>query len=58
MASRVRKPPVTINGMVAAGAMAPELLGSLNVRPAALLASGYTFLDPDLESLLETALSE
>ena len=43
---------------VAAGAMAPELLGSLNVRPAALLASGYTFLDADVEALLETALSD
>lgn len=43
---------------VAAGEMASELLGSLNVRPAALLASGYTFLDPDVESLLRTALSE
>lgn len=42
---------------VAAGKMAPELLGSLNVRPAALLASGYTFLDEDLDSMLTTALS-
>ncbi len=40
----------------AAGKMAPELLGSLNVRPAALLEAGYTFLDPDLDSLLTTAL--
>lgn len=41
---------------VAAGDMAPELLGSLNVRPAALEASGYTFLDADVEALLATAL--
>lgn len=42
---------------VAAGRMAPELLGSLNVRPAALQESGYTFLDPDVEAMLRTALS-
>ncbi|CAN5307204.1 TIGR01777 family oxidoreductase [soil metagenome] len=42
---------------VAAGDMASELLGSLNVRPAALLDSGYVFLDPDLEALLATGLS-
>lgn len=41
---------------VAAGDMAPELLGSLDVRPAALEASGYTFADPDLDALLATAL--
>jgi uncharacterized protein (TIGR01777 family) len=43
---------------VAAGKMAPELLGSVNVRPAALLASGYTFLDADVEAMLRTALSD
>lgn len=42
---------------VAAGDMASELLGSLNVRPAALQASGYTFLDADVTALLETALN-
>ena len=41
---------------VAAGEMASELLGSLNVRPAALEASGYTFLDPDVEAMLVTGL--
>ena len=40
-----------------AGTMAPELLGSLDVRPAALEASGYRFLDPDVGSVLRTALS-
>ncbi|MBS41564.1 MAG: TIGR01777 family protein [Nocardioides sp.] len=40
----------------AAGDLAPELLGSVNVRPAALEASGYTFLDPDVGSLLDTGL--
>lgn len=42
---------------VGAGKMASELLGSLNVRPAALLASGYVFQDPDLDSMLTTALA-
>ncbi len=43
---------------VAAGEMGPELLGSLNVRPAALLDVGYTFLDADLETMLRTALQD
>ena len=42
---------------LAGGEMAPELLGSLNVRPAALLASGYVFADPDLDALLTTGLA-
>ena len=42
---------------LAAGAMGPELLGSLNVRPAALLASGFTFSDPDVDAVLTTALA-
>lgn len=41
----------------AAGEMGPELLGSLNVRPAALEDSGYTFLDDDVEDLVVTALN-
>lgn len=40
----------------AGGAMAPELLGSLNVVPAALTASGYTVQDPDVTAVLRTAL--
>ncbi len=39
-----------------AGEMAPELLGSVNARPAALLDRGYVFADPDVRSLLATAL--
>src|SRR4051794_7197231 len=35
-----------------AGRMAPELLGSLNVVPAALEASGYVFRDPDVVSVV------
>ncbi|MDP2775342.1 MAG: TIGR01777 family oxidoreductase [Nocardioides sp.] len=42
---------------VGAGAMAPELLGSLNVRPAALEASGYAILDRDVHDVLRTALA-
>ena len=41
---------------VAAGQMAPELLGSLNVRPAALENAGYMFHDPDVHSVLQVGL--
>lgn len=41
---------------VAAGQMAPELLGSVNARPAALLERGFTFADPDVRSVLAAAL--
>jgi uncharacterized protein (TIGR01777 family) len=61
LAAAVRRPavvPVPSAAIkVAGGRMAPELLGSLNVRPAALLTSGYRFADPDLESMLTTALA-
>ncbi|WP_028651847.1 TIGR01777 family oxidoreductase [Nocardioides halotolerans] len=40
-----------------AGQMAPELLGSLNVVPAALLASGYEFHDPDVDAVLRAGLA-
>ena len=43
---------------VGAGRMAPELLGSLNVVPAALVASGYEFRDPDVDAVLKTGLSQ
>jgi uncharacterized protein (TIGR01777 family) len=39
-----------------AGKAAPDLLGSLNVRPAALEAAGYRFRDPDVRSVLRTGL--
>jgi NAD dependent epimerase/dehydratase family enzyme len=42
---------------VGAGRMAPELLGSLNVRPAALLDSGYEFLDHDVTEVLAAGLA-
>ena len=41
---------------LAGGAAAPELLRSLDLRPAALLALGYGFEDPDVTAVLATAL--
>ena len=41
----------------AAGKMAPELLGSLNVVPAALEAAGYAFHDRDVAAVLRTGLT-
>ena len=40
-----------------AGPMAPELLGSLNLRPVALEAAGYVFRDRDVTAVLETGLA-
>ena len=40
-----------------AGQMAPELLGSLNARPAALEKAGYTFRDRDVTAVLAAALA-
>jgi uncharacterized protein (TIGR01777 family) len=61
LASAVRRPafvPVPAPVIrIAGGKMAPELLGSLNVRPTALLASGFVFEDPDVESTIRTALA-
>ncbi|MEI2810885.1 MAG: TIGR01777 family oxidoreductase [Nocardioides sp.] len=42
----------------AAGKMAPELLGSLNVRPQVLLDAGYRFSDPTVAEVLATALGD
>ncbi|GAA1931755.1 TIGR01777 family oxidoreductase [Nocardioides hwasunensis] len=41
---------------VAAGDMAPELLGSVNARPAALERAGYDFEDEDVREVLAAAL--
>lgn len=41
----------------AAGAMANELLGSVNCVPAALLKSGFVFRDPDVSAVLREGLS-
>lgn len=40
----------------AAGAMAPEVLRSMNTEPAALVASGYVFRDEDVHEVLASAL--
>lgn len=42
---------------IAAGRMAPEVLGSLNVRPAALERAGYDFEDVDVREVLSAALA-
>lgn len=41
----------------AAGAMAPELLGSVNGVPQALLDSGFAFADPDVAAVVSEGLS-
>lgn len=43
---------------VGAGRMAPEVLGSLNVVPAALQAAGYEFRDRDVRAVLRAGLAE
>jgi len=42
---------------VAAGPMAPEVLASMNLRPAALLREGFEFRDHDVTQVLATALT-
>jgi uncharacterized protein (TIGR01777 family) len=41
----------------AAGRVSPELLGSLNTRPQALLDLGYEFADPDVTAVVASGLS-
>ncbi len=41
---------------VATGDLGPELLGSLNVSPKALLDAGYVFQDPGVREVLSTGL--
>jgi uncharacterized protein len=43
---------------IAAGPMAPEVLNSINLRPAALVRAGYVFRDSDVRQVLDTMLSE
>ncbi|NPD06512.1 TIGR01777 family protein [Nocardioides sp. zg-1308] len=55
-----RKAFLAVPGSVlkaAAGDMAPELLGSVNARPAALERAGYDFEDEDVREVLAAALS-
>jgi uncharacterized protein (TIGR01777 family) len=42
---------------VAGGRMAPEVLGSVNARPAALERAGYDFQDEDVTAVLAAALA-
>jgi uncharacterized protein (TIGR01777 family) len=42
---------------VAAGRMAPEILGSVNARPAALERAGYDFEDEDVTAVLAAGLA-
>lgn len=61
LARAVRRPavlPVPSPALrVAAGPMAPELLGSLNARPAALERAGYELEDRDVTAVLGSALA-
>jgi uncharacterized protein len=41
----------------AAGALAPELLGSINAQPEVLLKAGFEFADRDVRDVLAAALS-
>jgi uncharacterized protein len=42
---------------LAAGPLAPELLGSVNVVPRALLDTGYEFSDPDVTAVVAAGLA-
>ena len=41
---------------VGAGPLAPEALGSINLRPTVLEASGYSFLDREVHAVLTSGL--
>lgn len=41
----------------AAGRLAPELLGSVNARPQALLDAGFGFRDPDVAAVIAAGMS-
>jgi len=41
----------------ALGGIADDLIGSLRVSPAALVDAGFTFADPDLRAVLDSALA-
>lgn len=61
LAQRVHRPavlPVPAAVLrLTAGPMAPELLNSVRVVPQVLLDAGFTFADPDVAAILDTALS-
>lgn len=43
---------------LAAGRVAPDVLGSMRVRPAALLGWGYEFADPTVDDVVAAGLAE
>lgn len=61
LARAVRRPAVLpVPGpavRLAAGAFAPEVLGSVNARPQALLRDGYAFRDRDVRDVVAAALA-
>jgi hypothetical protein len=61
LAKRLNRPALAIAPSpaikIGAGRLAPELLGSMNVRPQALLDLGYEFSDPDVDAVLASGLS-
>ena len=61
LADALRRPAVALVPgpvvKVAAGRVSPELLGSLNTRPQALLDLGYEFADPDVTAVLASGLA-
>ena len=61
LASALRRPAVlaapTAVLRPALGRMAPEILGSVRVRPAALERAGYDFEDEDVDDVLAAALA-
>jgi uncharacterized protein (TIGR01777 family) len=61
LARAVGRPAVIpVPGMairVGAGRMAPELLGSMNAAPRALLDAGFEFHDPDVTAVLAAGLA-
>jgi uncharacterized protein (TIGR01777 family) len=61
LAKAVRRPTFAVMPgpvvRLAAGPMAPEVLGSINARPAALEAAGYRFADPGVDEVLATGLA-
>lgn len=42
---------------VAAGPMAPEVLGSMNTKPVALLTAGYSFADQGVREVLQSGIN-
>ena len=60
LASTVHRPAVlaapAFAVRLALGGLADDLLGSLRIRPAALMADRFSFADPGIDRVLRTAL--